>query len=118
MEIAMGLALELLVGGSAMWLVMRSHIQTAYSTATSEVVTERATTSEQLRHKDQQLQDLRDSLKEKEEQIQKIREGNADLRAKISELDVKLNEERRTAQDKLDLLNQAQQKLADAFKAL
>jgi DNA recombination protein RmuC len=118
MEIAMGLALGLLVGGSAMWLVMRSHIQAAYSTATSEVVTERATTSEQLRHKDQQLQDLRDALQEKEEQIQTMREGHADLRAKISELEVQLHGERRTAQDKLDLLNHAQQKLADAFKAL
>jgi DNA recombination protein RmuC len=54
----------------------------------------------------------------KDEHIQKIQAGNSGLRAKVSELEAKSTEERRSAQEKLDLLDQAQQKLADAFKAL
>jgi DNA recombination protein RmuC len=41
-----------------------------------------------------------------------------DARVKLSELEARLSEERKTADEKLAILNDAQQKLTDAFKAL
>jgi DNA recombination protein RmuC len=64
------------------------------------------------------IPELQNQLSLKDEQLQKIQLESSDLKAKISELEARSAEERRSAQEKLDLLNQAQQKLADAFKAL
>ncbi len=61
---------------------------------------------------------LEASIKEKDEEIKSLNENNARLREKISELQVTLEEERKAAMDKLNLLNDAQKELTDAFKAL
>lgn len=64
------------------------------------------------------ISELGSSLREKEAQLQEFQTENATLRAKLSEFEVRLTEEQRLSQEKLALLNNAQQKLADAFKAL
>jgi DNA recombination protein RmuC len=64
------------------------------------------------------IPELERSLKEKEEQSVKLRGESTDLKTKISELATKLEEERKMAEGKLALLEDARQKLSDAFKAL
>jgi DNA recombination protein RmuC len=64
------------------------------------------------------IPELQSQLSLKDEQLQKFQSESSGLQAKISELEARSAEERRSAQEKLELLNQAQQKLADAFKAL
>ncbi|MGG6297905.1 DNA recombination protein RmuC [Leptolyngbya sp. AN02str] len=156
MEMAVGLALGLMIGGTAIWLILQGKIQSAREKAKADIVAERASMFERLQHKDQQVQELKNSLKEsgttierlqediktqsnrcsaaeakllqipelttqlraKEEQIQLLQVSDTGLKTKISELETRLAEEQRGAEAKLVLLNQAQQQLADAFKAL
>ena len=47
-----------------------------------------------------------------------LREENANTLAKLSALQARLEEERKSNQEKLSLIDEAQRKLADAFKAL
>ena len=57
-------------------------------------------------------------LKEREDRLRQAYEDNADLQAKLSGLTTKLHEERKAAEEKLAILDEAQAKLSDAFKAL
>jgi DNA recombination protein RmuC len=64
------------------------------------------------------IPDLESILRTKEEQLHKVQSECSGLREKISELGTKLEEERKAAEEKLGVLNDAQQKLSDAFQAL
>ncbi len=156
MEVVLGLILGLVVGGLAVWFVMRAKIQTAYEKAKAHVDAEQVRISERLQSRDQQIQELKDSLREanleiehyreeikseiakhykaeaeisripelegllkaKDAQIKEVQSENTSLKEKLSELETKLKEEQRAVKEKFDLLNEAQQKLTDAFKAL
>jgi DNA recombination protein RmuC len=64
------------------------------------------------------IPELERNLKDKEEQLAELQEESTDLKTKISGLATKLEEERKMAEGKLALLEEARQKLSDAFKAL
>jgi DNA recombination protein RmuC len=64
------------------------------------------------------IPELERTLKAKEEQLSRLQEEAMDLKAKVSGLETKLGEERKMAEEKLALLDEAQRKLSDAFKAL
>lgn len=57
-------------------------------------------------------------LKESESRFRRACEENTDFQAKISSLTTRLHEERKAAEEKLAILDEAQSKLSDAFKAL
>ena len=57
-------------------------------------------------------------MKAREEAGVQLQKENTDLRTKISETETRIEEERKGAEERLALLNEAQQKLSDAFKAL
>jgi len=54
----------------------------------------------------------------KEKRLTEIQTENADLRAKLAEIETRLVEERKAGEEKLKLLDEAREKLSDAFKAL
>jgi DNA recombination protein RmuC len=68
--------------------------------------------------KNSRIPDLEAVLGAYEDQIGTLLGQNTDLRSKISELETRLIEEQKLAAEKLSLLNEAQARLADAFKAL
>lgn len=75
-----------------------------------------ATTREQhlqasLAEKETRLRELEASLREKHETF-------SVLRTKVAEIEARREEEKRSAQEKIALLEQAERKLADTFKAL
>lgn len=55
---------------------------------------------------------------QKEEYIQSLASQITSLKQRIAELETRIEEERKNAAEKLALLNEAQQKLTDTFKAL
>lgn len=77
-------------------------------------VRQRAAAEEQAR----QLAPLRATIVEREARLATLAEELAGRRAQTAELEARLQEERRAAIEKLALLEDAQRKLADAFKAL
>jgi DNA recombination protein RmuC len=68
--------------------------------------------------KNTRIPELEKTLEQKEMENQELADSNTRFREKISELQTVLDEERKATQEKLNLLNEAQEKLSDAFKAL
>ena len=68
--------------------------------------------------KNSRIPELTELINNKTHTLNNLIEENTSLKEKISELDVKLQEERKAATEKIELINQAQLKLSDAFKAL
>ncbi len=57
-------------------------------------------------------------VKAKEDTLAQLQRENTDLKTRLSEVEARMEEERKGAEERLSLLNEAQQKLSDAFKAL
>ncbi len=64
------------------------------------------------------IAELEADLRGKEEQFDKLQNEATNLKTRISELDTKIEDERKAAEEKLAILDEARQKLSDAFKAL
>lgn len=79
---------------------------------------ERATLAERLAANERTLAELRARLGEADGALDRLRLEHSTQGARTAELATRLEEERRAASEKLMLLDQAQAKLADAFKAL
>ncbi len=64
------------------------------------------------------IPELEATVKQKDGQISQLQEASASLKADLAALKTKLEEQQKSSHEKLELLNEARQKLADAFKAL
>src|SRR6476619_3231600 len=106
------------IGGAICWLISRSKISTYYDRARRESETERATILERLSGREAQIEELKDVLDRECEQSAKLRNENASAIAELSAIQVRLEEERKANREKLALIDEAQKKLADTFKAL
>src|SRR6476620_588544 len=106
------------IGGAICWLISRSKISTEYDRARRESETERATILERLSGREAHIEELKDVLDRECEQSAKLRNENASAIAELSAIQVRLEEERKANREKLALIDEAQKKLADTFKAL
>src|SRR4026207_2163723 len=77
-----------------------------------------ATLTERLAGKDDQVWQLRESLEREATLTEELRNENSRTASQLSALQTRLEDERRVNQEKLALLTNAEEKLADAFKAL
>ncbi|OGV73042.1 MAG: DNA polymerase V [Lentisphaerae bacterium RIFOXYB12_FULL_65_16] len=154
-EIVM-LVIGLAVGSVAAWLVLKGKVQAAADAARAEAQAEKATLSERLQARDEQIQaltrtqqdttalvtDLRGQLTleserrataeekntrlpklesdlvEKDRQLAALSAEITRLKETQAELTTAIAKERKATEEKLALLNEAQQRLTDAFKAL
>lgn len=108
----------LALGVALIWLIFRPRIKHEYHRARSETETERATIVERLAGKEHQLQEMRSELDNQGAEYDLLRQENANTLAQLSGLQARLEEERKSNREKLSLIDEAQRKLADAFKAL
>ncbi|PWT88290.1 MAG: DNA recombination protein RmuC [Blastocatellia bacterium] len=121
MEILFGsllLILGIVAGAFVCWVITRTKLKYEYNRGRNERNTEVATLSERLAGKESQLNELRVAFDREAAQSDGLRAENAQALAELSAVQTRLEEERRTNQEKLDLLSSAEEKLADAFKAL
>ncbi len=112
------LIIGLVVGGLAALLVMKSRVQAAAQQARAETATDQATLTERLNAKDAQVQELKDSAAQAVTREQQLRDEITTLKTAQAELNAVLDKERKSAADKLALLDEAETKLSNAFKAL
>jgi DNA recombination protein RmuC len=118
LEMAILLIAGLALGALVVWLVLRPRIKHEYDRARVEFESERATLIERLQGKDQQTRKLEADLSGLNSRFAEFQDENAGLLAQISSLETQLNAERKASIEKLELLEDAQGKLSDAFKAL
>ncbi|HTG80653.1 MAG TPA: DNA recombination protein RmuC [Geobacteraceae bacterium] len=83
----------------------------------AELMTEREKRSA-AEEKCSRIAELESILTEREDRLRQIYDDNTDLQAKLSGLTARLHEERKASEEKLAVLDAAQSKLSDAFKAL
>jgi DNA recombination protein RmuC len=108
----------LLLGAAAIWLIFRTKLKFEYDRARVETEGERATLVERLAGKDRQSQELREALQREIARSDQIKAESANNLARLASLQTLLEEERKASEEKLGLLDDAQRKLADSFKAL
>ena len=112
------LALGLIVGSLSIWFVTRTKLKFEFDRGRAAGESERATLTERLAGKEDQLRELREALDRETDQTEFLRTENARTLADLSALQTRLEEERKASQEKLSLLNNAEEIFTDAFKAL
>ena len=108
----------IVIGAAVCWLLARNKVTREYNRARRETDSERATLIERLAGKEVQIEELRGTLDRECEQAAGLRTENARTLAQLSAQQARLEEERKANLEKLALIDEAQRKLADAFKAL
>ncbi|MCE0482748.1 MAG: DNA recombination protein RmuC [Methylacidiphilales bacterium] len=103
MEILLGVVMGALVAGIGTWLALR---------------TQTATLKVQLAAREETIAGLQKRLDHELAQVSASQAEVARLRHEAATLETRLEEERKAAAEKLKLLNEAQARLSDAFKAL
>ena len=112
------LAVGLIVGALSLWFITRAKLNYEFERGRAAATTEHATLVERLAGKEDQVRELREALDQENETIEELRNENSRTTAQLSALETRLEDERRINQEKLELVTKAEQKLADAFKAL
>jgi len=118
MEIAIGIVTGLVVGGFVTWWLLKGKIGDAYLRAKSEAEKDQAVLHERLTARDAQISDMRESLAERDRSVQQATSRILELESIAAGLKVSLEAEQKSAREKLAVLDEARQKLAEAFQAL
>jgi len=108
----------ILLGALAAWLILRTQAAQSRAAGRLELAAEIAALKERLAGRDRQIEEGRISAERGNRETAELRSENTALRTRLSQLETRLQEERKAATDKLALLEEARARLADAFKAL
>lgn len=106
------------LGGWAVWILMRVNAKHAYDKASAEMAAEKAILTERIGGKDQKISELSALADAQAKKAQGLEEEVRGLLANLAEVKAQMAEERKNSAEKLSLINDAQVKLLDAFKAL
>ena len=101
------LGVGLVIGALSVWFITRFKLTSDFATLT-----------ERLSGKEDQVRQLREALDREATTTEDLRQENSRTAVQLSALETRLEDERRVNQEKLALLTSAEEKLADAFKAL
>ncbi|MEC8052377.1 MAG: DNA recombination protein RmuC [Myxococcota bacterium] len=112
------LLLGLGLGAGVCRLIYHAKIQHVASTARNETNSEVATLKVNLENRENENKSLKVELANTQNAHDKLFGEYNELRAKAVQLQTTIEQERRQSKEKLELLNQAQVKLSDTFKAL
>ena len=112
------LLIGLAIGVAAAWLVLKTKSQNVYERGKAHAEGERIALAERVQARDQTISDLNDKVHKLEQKVHECQTTETSLRTKLAQYATTLDQERKQAEEKLAVVNHAQQKLADAFKAL
>jgi len=105
-------------GSLSVWLVLRARIEQALERGRNEGETERAALVERVEARQKTIDDQDAQRRRLESEVRELQLAERSLRDKAVELETTLHQERKQAEEKLAVLDEAQRKLSDAFKAL
>ena len=104
--------------GACWWLFLNTKVEQAEADARSEASADIAGLTANLRNRDETILALKTEVSEKKDELKKLQTNLSTHQANEAKLMTIIREERKQATEKLELLNNAQQELSDAFKAL
>ena len=112
------LFIGLAIGATAAWLVLRAKGRHAYDREGPMAEGQRIALTERVQARDQTINDLNLKVQQLEQKVHEVQTAESNLKAKLAQYATILDQERKQAEEKLAVVNRAQEKLADAFKAL
>ena len=112
------LLLGVLLGALGVWLWLKAKIHAEYEKGRGEASSVSAALEEKVLGRDETIEDLRNRLKEEEISSADLQRQTLALNTQIAGLKSDLSAEQEQGREKLALLEEAKQKLTDAFKAL
>jgi len=112
------LLVGLALGASGCWLLAKAKIQHAGDLARGDAESQQAALNERLEARQQIIDQLAEQVSRLERELAEFRSSESSLKSKVVQLATTLEQERKQAAEKLAVLDDAQKKLADAFKAL
>ncbi len=118
MQLLLGLLGGSLLGSSVVWILLNARIQAAKEKVKNGLVAERASMVEQLRGKDQRLEELRQEIGGRDRTLATYQTQLTQEAAKSARLETQLSEVQQQSAEKLALVTTAQQQFSDTFKAL
>ncbi|WP_224248789.1 DNA recombination protein RmuC [Hyalangium gracile] len=107
-----------LLGVGLTWLLLQGRLNHATRLVRMEGEAERATLAERLRGREAEVQELRRALDAERLRARQLQESCSELEVRLSSLMAARTEERRAMEEKLELLTDARDELAQSFKAL
>ena len=110
--------LGLVIGAIAVWCLLRTKVQYAGEKARAEAEPVRAALAERLQAREQQIQSLTGALDKANEEFKRLQNELMSECEDRAELQARLDAERKAAEEKLAVIQDAKQQLTDAFKAL
>ncbi len=113
-----GLLFGIAVGGVCVWLIHKSKIKSERTIAQSGASAQIAAYQAQFQQAQSYIQKLESEAQEKGTANETLRDEITVHKEKLSELEAILEKERQLTEEKLKIVNQAQQQLTDTFKAL
>ena len=108
----------LAIGVTTTWLVLRAKGQHAYDRGKADAEGEQIALSERIQARDQTISGLTGKVQQLEQKLHDSQAAESNIKAKLAQYATIIDQERKQSEEKLAVVNQAQQKLADAFKAL
>lgn len=114
MELILAVAAGLAVGSGVVWICLRQQMQGAFERGRVSMETERAVLVERLAGRDAEVA----RLEKKVSDLEMSGQASAELNAENARLKAELEAERAMLTEKLSVLNQAQEQLANAFRSL
>jgi DNA recombination protein RmuC len=135
LNVLIGVATGFVIAAAAVWLLLRNQADGAYRRGRDEVLAQLERAQQQLGEREAELARLRVDLRQQLElrakaeekalqaaqladQLRAAQEDNVRLREKTSTLGTQLAEERKQAEEKLKLLNDAREQLTIQFRNL
>ena len=116
------LGIGLIIGGFAIWLLMRGKVALGESIGRETGAVERASLAEKLKAASDDLSNTTTRLADAESKVEKLQAASSDLREESSQIIATLNttlkHERSECKEKLELLTAAREELTNQFKSL
>ncbi|MGB7249485.1 MAG: DNA recombination protein RmuC, partial [Phormidesmis sp.] len=114
----LGGAVGTMLGATAMWWALTTKLQAVREKTKNDLIADRASMVEQLRGKDERLEDLRRELKERDRTLSTYQDRLTQAATQRATAEAKLQDAQQQTSEKIDLLSAVQQQFTDAFKAL
>ncbi|MGD1867014.1 MAG: DNA recombination protein RmuC [Phormidesmis sp.] len=107
-----------ILGGGVAWFLLSAKMQAVREKTKNGLVADRASMAEQLRGKEQRLEEMRRELTERDRTLTTYQSKLTKETTRSARLEAQLSEVQQQATDKIALITTAQQQFSDTFRAL
>lgn len=108
----------IIIGSIITWLVFRAGNRNVYEQAQAELAAQQSVLLERIKERELQISQLKEEIEKHRAEIKRQSDAYLNETREVARLTTQLVEERKASLEKLAILDDARQKLADAFKAL